>query len=94
MKNSKLNASVPGDQFHWPEFADEKHRIKLERFAHFLGHTQVPDMNRIERAAHQTELDRCAIGAQVVEPFADYRQTLTPFPDNRILPRQSVTVAC
>ena len=29
MKNSKLNASVPGDQFQWPEFADEKHRIKI-----------------------------------------------------------------
>lgn len=29
MKNSKLNASVPGDQFQWPEFADDKHRIKI-----------------------------------------------------------------
>lgn len=28
MKNSKLNASVPGDQFSWPEFADDKDRIK------------------------------------------------------------------
>ena len=29
MKNSKLNASVPGDQFQWPEFADETKRIKV-----------------------------------------------------------------
>ena len=28
MKNSKLNASIPGDQFQWPEFADDKTRIK------------------------------------------------------------------
>ena len=28
MKNSKLNVSIPGDQFQWPEFADDKQRIK------------------------------------------------------------------
>ena len=28
MKHSKLNASIPGDQFQWPEFADDKARIK------------------------------------------------------------------
>ena len=35
MKNSNLNKSVPGDQFEWPEFADEKIRIKVysNRFA-------------------------------------------------------------
>lgn len=35
MKNSNLNKSVPGDQFEWPELADEKTRIKVysSRFA-------------------------------------------------------------
>ena len=28
MENSNLNRSVPGDQFEWPEFVDEKARIK------------------------------------------------------------------
>lgn len=28
MKKSILNSSVPGDQFQWPEFADDKTRIK------------------------------------------------------------------
>lgn len=28
LKNTIINASVPGDQFQWPEFADEKDRIK------------------------------------------------------------------
>lgn len=34
MENYKSNASVPGDQFEWPEFADEKKRIRVysERF--------------------------------------------------------------
>ena len=34
MKNSNLNASVPGDQFQWPEFSSDSERIKIysERF--------------------------------------------------------------
>jgi ribosomal protein S1 len=35
LKKNNLNESVPGDQFEWPEFADEKARIKnySKRFA-------------------------------------------------------------
>ena len=64
---------------------DEHHGIQAERLARLLGAGQVPDMDGVERAAHDAEAHRTAVGSKVVEALADHggsrRFALHPAPD-------------
>ena len=51
---------------------DEHHRIQTERLARLLGAGQMPDMDGIERAAHDAEAHRTAVGPKIVEALADH----------------------
>ena len=63
---------------------DEHHGIQAERLTRLFGAGQMPDMDGVERAAHDAEAHRTAVGPKIVEALADHggnRRLLAPGAD-------------